>query len=229
MINSAVFRSITVFFWVVCSSNLFAQTDKPKSLDSILAEDCWFNGVYSQEKTIQGLPTLLKSSGKFLFDCERGVIWLQTEPALAGFVFAKNDADYQVLTSGELEAIDSRYQTIIGRIMLMLFASQGDQIDQLFKVEVANLKPLTFELTPKNRRLKKAIRSLFIVQLPTTKDGRKQLEMTLLDSANQTLRIVNTEQNNYISSPRLMAGCAQWLGEVANISCAHLADLQPLD
>lgn len=195
--------------------------------EQTLATGCWVDGAFTQEKSIQGLPILLRSSGKFLLDCQRGGIWLQHKPAFEGFLFDPSGDHLRLGAGGKLAPIEARYQSFIGRLILMLVTNESAEIEKLFTVELANQQPLSFELKPRQRRLQRAVRSLFIVQLPITEQGHKQVEITLVDGANQTLRIVNTEHASHRDSAGLMARCLPLLGVDARAACARLAAVTP--
>ncbi|BFM06643.1 hypothetical protein [Halioxenophilus aromaticivorans] len=212
-----------------------AQADPIAELDQLLPSQCYQMGTFEQEKSIPGLPTLLRSSGRFRFDCQRGVIWLQQKPVVDGFLFGQDDSYYSINAEGDLAALEARYQAAIGRIMLLLFSANQSDIQRRFDIEQVNAQPLTYELKPKQRRLKRAVQSIFLVQMAGEVGGEEgaeegsvnTVEMSLVDTAGQTLRVVNRAELISKNSAAQSNQCVAYMGELAATSCARLDAVAP--
>jgi len=212
--------------WVFAAANNSEtkanESNAASQLAKLLGQECWFNGNFSQEKTVPNLPTILRSSGKFVFSCQQGVIWLNQQPMQEGFLFTTGNEQFRLAEDGALQPLAAKYQAYIGRFMLTLMDSEEAQLAAQFDIDLANQNPLTFELTPKQRRLKKAIQSIFVVQLPVTAADQPEVEVTLVDASGQTVRMVNTREQAFASAAELGGHCADFLGSVAAQSCAVL-------
>ncbi len=224
-------KPLRLGIFLVCIGLQSVSVRADLSLSSLLPKACYSVGDFWQEKSIPGMPTLLRSSGRYAFDCQRGVIWLQQKPLIEGFLFATDQSYFAINPEGELQPLAARYQNAIGRLMLMLFAAKEQEIERYFSISVANNNPLTFELVPKQRRLKKAIQSIFIVQGEAGRDDGAigGVEISMVDSVGQTLRIVNQSARDFEQASDLQAQCQVWLGPLAQTSCAQLGQVPALN
>lgn len=205
------------------------QESETFALTSTLSSECWFNGNYQQEKSIPGLPTLLKSTGKYVYDCQRGVIWLQTEPLLDGFLFSLSGDNRQILSDGQLLPLSAKYQKAIGRLMLVLLSGDQAQIEQYFSITQANSDPVGYELIPKRGRLKKAVQSVFVMPSAGASDNLKHLEINIVDRSGQITRLTSQARYRYAEAESLASSCGAFLGEIAAQSCSYFKLMTPVE
>ena len=160
-----------------------ADSTQHTALDNVLTKQCWFSGTFTQEKSLIGLPTPLMSNGKFLFDCERGLIWHTENPIVETKIYTTLLSHFTLNDKREIEALDGIIQTATAKLLLDIMSANTAVIANNFIVDDSN--PDNVSLTPNSPFLKKGIQSIRL-----KKDSlQNALTITLIDKKSQNTRI----------------------------------------
>ena len=184
-------------FFLLCISTASANAD----LDSVLAKQCWFSGTFTQEKFLKGLPVPLKSDGKFLFDCDRGLIWHTASPIVDTKIYTISSSHFALNDKHEIEVLDSLIQTTIASLLLDIMSANTQAIANNFAIKRSGSNSIS--LTPNSAFLKKGIQSILL------KKGlsKKALTIELVDNKSQSTRIHSVETHQSDSKQSALANC----------------------
>jgi hypothetical protein len=149
---------------------LTAWADAAK-LDSYLPQGCYHAGEYQQHKTLAGMDKPLITDGSFAFNCNQGLIWHTQSPIIETIIYKAQGDHVIVRADGSTQALDSRAQRALGKILNNLIGGNSDYLQQTFSItEKSNSieegnsaeKDSSIELIPKNKQMQKFLHSLSI-------------------------------------------------------------------
>lgn len=209
--NVILFFIFTTFYSALLSANAI-QSDDAWSI--IKPQECRFSGEFTQQKKLQGLEQAIISSGVFFYDCELGIIWKTLSPNTESLVLNKTSDSYRVKRL-KIEKIQSAQDTFVSQLIMALVSADEDYLSKTFKP--SSVDQTTTVLTPTNRRLKRAIKSITL-----TDSGVDQITFDMLDQNNQTTSIISTALKSY-SNNLTQADCKE-IEEITEIECGLLKD-----
>ncbi len=155
---------------------------EPKAGAVSAQAECRFYGTFEQKKTVSGLTEPVLSQGRFLYDCEQGVIWATEQPVrdvlvLLGGQQQQKSRAYR-LFDAKVEALKSRQSRFLTEFIMNLMSGDQALLDAQFKQQVgANGTVL---LLPKKRNIRRAIQSVEI----NTK-AAERIDITMTDKHDQ--------------------------------------------
>ena len=156
------------------------------SVLSVKPETCSFSGSFSQQKEINGIDQALESNGVFFYDCQIGIIWQTLSPIQEALVLQKVGKSY-IVTDDDKKIMKSPQSKVISKLIMALVGGNDDYLADQFSIS----KTLnSIFLTPKNKRLKRAINEIIITY--DSSHGLSQtdqLTVTMTDRNNQETRI----------------------------------------
>lgn len=170
-------------------------------LDNVLAKQCRFSGTFRQEKSLKGLPVPLKSNGRFLFDCDLGLIWHTATPITETKIYTMASTHFQLDDKREIDALDDVIQTTIAKLLLDIMSANQEAITKNFKINSIN--PNSVSLTPNNTFLKKGIQSILLNKMPE----KNTLMIELIDQQSQSTRIYSVETQKNESKLASLSNC----------------------
>ncbi len=178
-----------LFILLVMSSvtNSAAQTDDAWLL--IKPQECRFSGEFTQKKLLQGLDHALVSSGVFFYDCGLGIIWKTLTPIVESLVLNKT-GDSHIVKRLKIEVIQSQQNKFISQLIMALVSADEAYLSSTFDSSRVNSN--TVVLTPTNRRLKRAIKSITL-----SENTVSEITFDMLDQNLQTTSIISTVLINY--------------------------------
>lgn len=164
---------------------------------SILPKECNHSGEFSQKRWLPGLTTGLLSKGRFLFSCDRGLIWIVEEPVAEQILYRRNNKSIRLDEAGKSVKLNSRFDRALAKMLTVVLGGDMAYIEKMFAVRKHKQ---TFILSPQRRSMRKHLEHIQISQSGETAEihialkSGERLEMTLhklaaLSLLNQTLCI----------------------------------------
>lgn len=170
------FIAFVLAFAVPLALPITAWADATK-LDSYLPQGCYHAGEYQQHKMLAGMDNPLITNGSFAFNCNQGLIWHTQSPIIETIIYKAQGDHVIVRPDGSTQALDSRAQRALGKILNNLIGGNSDYLQQTFSIteksnsieEVSSAekesgigKESSLVLTPKNKQMQKFLHSLSI-------------------------------------------------------------------
>lgn len=192
-----------IFLCCTCACLLLAAASKATSTDSEFAlpsllpkpTSCVFSGGFDQAKSLPGLDKPVVSQGVFFHHCKLGIIWRTTAPVENSMIVDAQQTAYEI-SKGKLRKVSGRAGKMIAQIISNLMSGNEEFILNDFSVTtVATIgEPTLVELTPLNKRLKRAIES---IQLYPSSASEAGMKIVLRDSNEQVTTIIAEEDKTY--------------------------------
>lgn len=158
---------------------------------------CRFPGRFTQEKILAGVSTAVKSSGRFLYDCDVGVIWEVQDPTVDSLVLrlAQHDRDQpkkkvsQVkshafrVVGDVVQPLKGRQSKFLTRLIMSLMSA--DQTALTSQFDILEQDSGVTSLVPRKRALKRAIKRIDVVREGSVM-GDQAMTITMVDRNEQT-------------------------------------------
>ena len=196
---------IALFFILMTSHVALCAAETNDDWTLLKPQNCRFSGEFTQQKLLQGLDQALVSTGVFFYDCDSGIIWKTLIPTIESLVLNKTGDSYLVKRL-KIETIQSARNKFISQLIMALVSADEDYLSTAF--EQSKNSSNTVILTPKNRRLKRAIKTITLTQ---SIEG--QITFDMLDQNQQTTSITSTVLNSYNENT----------GQDSAVDCATIA------
>jgi hypothetical protein len=202
-----IFVAIVLALAIPLALPLTAWADATK-LGSYLPQGCYHAGEYQQHKTIAGMDKPLITDGSFAFNCNQGLIWHTQSPIIETIIYKAQGEHVIVRADGSTQALDSRAQRALGKILNNLIGGNSDYLQQTFSITEKNNsieEGSSLELTPKNKQMQKFLHSLSI----TPQADSVKITLQLAEQETIAIRIfarhslANLEQNQCEQLPKL--------------------------
>ena len=142
---------VTSFF------NVFANQDDVITQIALPKSTCSFAGEFTQNKTIAGLDQTLESSGSFYYHCEKGVIWSTDTPVDETLIFNRFGDNFKIKDQS-VNKFTGRQGKLLGKLLNSMMSGNQAEIESLFELRLLHDKNHHFELIPKKKSLKRAIK-----------------------------------------------------------------------
>ena len=158
------------------------QDQLTKLLSKLLPKTCYSAGGFDQALTITAVPKPIKSSGIFVFSCERGLIWSTEAPSKSTLIYPLNKKGIIIDAQGNRQLLDGRAQRELGKLLNNLMGGNMDYIQNHFSLNNAD----GLMLTPLKKRMQKFITNISLAKASnTTKITMTQpQQLTVIDIFN---------------------------------------------
>jgi len=218
LVTCAFFSSITQSSTQAIDNSNIKLPDSP----------CAFSGDFIQTKTIAGLDKNLISNGSFYYHCQDGVIWSTLSPINETLIFSRTGNNIQIKEQ-EVSNLKGRQSKLLGKLLNTMMSGNQSEIMQQFSINAVDTTNSQFELLPKKKSLKRAIKQ---IQLIFTKTNNNELEpelnkinIQIRDRKNQLTSIESTQTNTFdstnINSAKIRHGHCLTSG-ITNLACNQL-------
>ena len=180
-----------IFLTFLCFSCVAQTVDKTANENTTTFENntklpdspCSFSGSFNQTKTVAGLNKNLESSGSFFYHCQDGVIWSTTSPINETLIFSRAGNNTQIKEQ-KISKLKGRQGKLLGKLLNTMMSGNQSEIMQQFSLNTIDAKTNQFELLPKKKSLKRAIKE---IKLTFTKTNNSEL-ISELDQINIQIR-----------------------------------------
>lgn len=167
-------RVLLFFMSMLACGHAFGSTE---DLARALPDACYHSGKFRQSKTVDGVDAPLISSGSYVFNCNKGLIWHIQMPIIETTVYTVRGKPTRVSEQGQVSQLDSRLQRALGEILNNIIGGNRRYIDKHFVIATTTSG---YSLTPKNRRIRKSLNTVLL-------DNRNDRErLTLVQSDTET-------------------------------------------
>lgn len=129
-------------------------------LTDYLPTSCYHSGAYRQEKKLDGINQPLESQGNFIFSCQHGLIWHTQSPVTETAVYTARGKHFLVVDE-QASPLDNRVHKALGTLLNHLMGGDTQYLLRNFTIEE---KAHSLQLTPKHKRLKRAVQGIDITQ-----------------------------------------------------------------
>lgn len=170
-------------------------------LDSVLTQHCRFSGTFTQEKSLTSLPVALISTGKFLFDCDLGLIWHTAKPIVETKIYTTSSMHFHLDAKSEMEVLDDVIQTTIAKLLLDIMSANKEAITEGFVITPTGTNSIS--LVPMGAFLKKGLQSISLKKNP----AQNTLLIGLLDKKSQNTRITSVKTHQSESKEASLIHC----------------------
>jgi len=184
------------------------------------ASECVFAGKFTQTKKLQGLATPLQSSGAFYYHCQHGVIWSTTSPLNETLVL-KRDGTGVMLVDSRSTKLKSRQSRFLGNLINDLMGANISSLEKSFVIERFSTTTQKYMLTPKNRSLKRAIKSINIDLLSDEELSVGRVIISIIDRNAQQTEIHSIRDKVFSSEDEALPQCHSDTA-LSQQSCAQL-------
>lgn len=197
-----------------------AAVDEKVGQDSVslAQEECRFSGRFQQQKHIAGLTQPATSEGKFLYDCEQGVVWATQQPELDVLVLkvgsVKQKPKAYRLIDDQINALKGRQSRFLAEFIMSLMAADKTPLNSAFKIQSQDAGGLL--LTPKKRQLKRAIKQIEVSENSATETNAlpsRAITIAITDRNHQ--RTVIMAQKQLPVAQHTLSSCESYIGVTA--------------
>ena len=179
----------TLFFILLITHATISLAETDGAWEIVKPLECRFSGEFTQKKLLQGLDQALVSTGVFFYDCERGIIWKTVVPNTESLVLNKTGDSFLVKRL-KIEGIQSAQNKFVSQLILALVSADESYLSKTF--DSSRTSANTVVLSPKNRRLKRAIKTITL-----TESSVGQITFDMLDQNQQTTSIISSVTERY--------------------------------
>jgi len=127
---------------------------------------CKYTGDFKQERTFEELNKPVVSTGRFLFSCNRGLLWEVRKPIADTRVYSTAQLNFQVKRNASVIQLYGIAETRTAKLLLSFLSGDTEALSKDF-----DLKPLndgntlgTIILTPKNKSVQARLTQLIVQQ-----------------------------------------------------------------
>lgn len=200
-------------------NSAYSLTNK-QFLASMLPDNCYFSGDFSQTKKIKALPKPLASNGGFLYSCKLGLIWETKTPIKESLVFSTDQLNFLVKDESSAENLESVQHDFLAKLLLGLMAADTQFIEKEFEIEMdaTESQQSSLIMVPKGKMIKEAIQSVVLEKAA----NKKNLVITITDKNQQVTKINTIEVARYTDDNDFKKRCASQ--QYHSNACALLLD-----
>jgi len=171
------------------------------TLENWLPEQCHYHGEFTQTRTLKVLPQPLQSSGRFLFDCNAGVIWQTASPVSSTLIYTAVNTHFQINGLGESKLLKGIVHNHTATMLLALMAGNTRYLHRDFVAEPDAISDGgsvgTMTLIPKNAAIKRYLAHILLKKTSGTMEIsliRNPEESTLISTSGMTHFKTDSEQ-----------------------------------
>ncbi len=202
------------------SASISATTRSSEEiLQSSLPNSCNFSGTFTQEKQLQGLPKPLQSSGDFFFSCDYGLVWQTARPIKEIRIYTTENIHFSIAENQEPQTLSGIANFYLAKLLLDIMSGNTKQLYTDYNVNINNAEKLDITLTPKNKYLKKGLKSIQFLKGLADKENTS-IKVNITD-ANQQVTAMSITENTQYTDKKAIALCETIYG---SNTCAILKD-----
>jgi hypothetical protein len=148
------------------------EKNKVDIINNLLPKSCKFLASFHQQKNTKEFPVPLLSSGQLFFDCEKGLIWKNTEPFKENTIYTNSGINFRLIPNETIEQLEGPQHAYLASLLLGILSADLSAIESKFKVLIApnDQNPNNtgiessgvIKLTPKNKNIEKRLNSIYI-------------------------------------------------------------------
>ncbi len=147
-----------------------------------MARSAALSGRFVQTRTLKGLARPLRSSGRFAYARDHGVLWSVQQPFAEDYVFS---GDRLIATGG---ASPPAFGTEIARLLTALFTLELTALERSFALQAQRDKSgWNLRLIPRHRALSAALREVRL-------EGRRHLQRVRIEDDDGNLTRIDLSQ-----------------------------------
>lgn len=201
-LSLCIILSFICFFSTTHASNDVIVKHTAALTDSVTLPNspCSFSGNFIQTKTISGLDKKLESSGSFYYHCQAGVIWSTNSPINETLIFSRTGNNTQIKEQN-ISTLKGRQSKLLGRLLNSMMGGNQVEIEQQFSLSMLESKTNKFELLPKKKSLKRAIKQIQLMFNQTENNALEsslnQTSIQIRDRKDQLTHIESTQTNTF--------------------------------
>ncbi len=201
-----------LFLLALITAEVSARDDA--ALQAFFPESCQHGGQF--EQTRQSGSLTLESQGAFLYDCEKGLLWLTQGPVREAILYPLKGDPQRIDLQAQSSALDNRLQHALGRLLNQLIGGDTRALSHQFELHTEasdQSELLHLTLTPRSRRMQKFIRVMQIQQQPATVD----VHLQMVETGSLALTLDGLQRFDRVSVAQCMsvlnddAACSRWL------------------
>lgn len=171
---------------ILLVQSAFADQEFDQELSALLPHGCYHSGNYVQIKSFVSLPEPIKSSGSFLYACDKGLLWQSREPHLESLIYTISQKSFRVAETGAVEEVQQRVHKELGKLLNKLVGGDLAYLQRKFLIE----KELeNFRLIPKSKRMRNFLQSIEL----TPVDGGVHLVLRHKEQEATAMQISNAQ------------------------------------
>lgn len=159
------------------------QPEEAKLLAEIFPPGCHFSGQFSQQKTIQGVPVPLTSTGDFYHSCDLGLIWHTQTPFTEAILYVNSSNNFKADDKGALAPLTGTTRYIMSNIFVRLLKGDTSYFTDEFAIS-ADMQSGAVTLRPESEYIRKGLNTI-TVSKTTNQDTGVSLNIEVLDATGQ--------------------------------------------
>jgi|TARA_Y100001968_G_scaffold324701_1_gene364571 hypothetical protein len=172
-----------------------SQPDEATLLEEIFPSGCHFSGQFLQQKTIQGVPVPLKSTGDFYHSCDLGLIWHTQTPFNEAILYVNSSNNFKADANGALAPLTGTTRYIMSNIFVRLLKGDTSYFTDEFAIS-ADIQSGTVTLRPESEYIRKGLDSI-IVNKTTDQEKGVTLNIEVLDATGQRTDVLISAVEQY--------------------------------
>ncbi len=180
----------TLLLLLLCTFHSFTVADD--IFKTYLPETCYQTGEFEQQKPLGRTDKLLTTKGRFAFACDKGLVWHVESPLIETTLFQSSGRQWIQSADGNMQELNGTIHQHLGKILNQLIGGNQAYLNKNF---VAVHKDNQLELTPRQRRMKKFLRSIQIVREPE----QVNIKMLQQDNGFTAVRIFNIQNRSSLN------------------------------
>ena len=171
------------------------QPDEATLLAEIFPSGCHFSGQFSQQKTIQGVPVPLTSTGDFYHSCDLGLIWHTQTPFTEAILYVNSSNNFKADGNGTLAPLTGTTRYIMSNIFVRLLKGDTSYFTDEFAIS-ADMQSGTVTLRPESEYIRKGLDSI-LVSKATDQEKGVSLNIEVLDATGQRTDVLISAVEQY--------------------------------
>lgn len=171
------------------------QPDEAALLAGIFPSGCHFSGRYSQQKTIQGVPVPLISTGDFYYSCDLGLIWHTKTPFDEAILYVNSSNNFKAEADGTLAPLSGTTRYIMSNIFVRLLKGETSYFTDEFTISKGKHNGMV-ELQPESDYIRQGL-NVITVQKNTSQTEDTVLEISVIDASSQLTEVAISDIKQY--------------------------------
>ena len=165
---------------------------------------CFYRGSLQQQRDIAGSEQAVRSSGRFWFDCRRGLIWQLDKPRVEVRVHTASRNDLVFNGRNRVRALNGLVEQRIGLLMRSIFS--GDMTTLADDFALTEVTDETVRLVPRDTRAAAHIAALVL-------GGNEQTAYLVLEAPETSGDSLTIDLTDFAQHSGKSAECTQWLSD----------------
>lgn len=171
------------------------QPDEAALLAEIFPSGCHFSGHFSQQKTIQGVPVPLSSTGDFYYSCDLGLVWHTQTPFNEAILYVNSSNNFRADADGALTPLTGTTRYIMSNIFVRLLKGDTGYFIDEFAISPGEQSGRV-TLRPESEYIRKGLDTI-MVSKTTDQDKGVSLNIEVIDATGQLTNVVISAVEQY--------------------------------